>query len=66
MIRNETQKMCVEADVSYLLALKHVPDWFVTSKMIEKLDNAVFFNDNLVFGDIDAEIVTFISNGKSL
>ena len=30
-------KMCDKAFDSYLLALKSVPDLFVTSKMIEKL-----------------------------
>ena len=29
--------MCDKADDDYLLALKFVPDWFVTDKMIRKL-----------------------------
>ena len=36
-----------------LLALKFVPDWFVTSEIIEKLD-PVFSNYNIVFVDIDS------------
>ena len=52
------QKMCYKAVDSYLLALKFVPDWFVTSKMIKKFDNALFSNDYLIFGDIGSDIVT--------
>ena len=54
--------MCNKAVESYLLALKFVPDWFIASKMIEKLDNAVFFNDGITFGDIDSDIVTYFNN----
>ena len=43
----------------YLLALKFVPDWFVTSKMIEKVDNSGFCNDDLFFGDIDYDVTLF-------
>ena len=35
--------------------------------MIEKLDNAVFYNDDIVFVDIDdSDIVTFFRNGIGL
>ena len=47
---------------SYLLALKCVPDWFVTSKVIEKLHDAVLFNDYVVVGGF----VTFNSNDIGL
>ena len=30
--------------------------------MIEEIDNAVFSNDDIVFGDIDSDLVTFFSN----
>ena len=33
--------MCDEAVDNCLAALKFIPDWFVTSKMLEKLDNAL-------------------------
>ena len=42
-----------------LPALKFVHSWFVTYKMLEKLNNIVFSND-----DIDSDIVTFFSDGK--
>ena len=35
--RNKTQRMCDEAVDDCLEALKFVPDWFATSKMLEKL-----------------------------
>ena len=43
----------------FLRVLKFVPDWFVISKMIEKLDDALFVNDNIVK---DSGNVTFSSN----
>ena len=52
--RYKPQKMCDKAVDFYLLALKFVPDWFIADKMIEKLDNAIFSNFYLVFGDIDS------------
>ena len=62
----KTHKICDEAVDSYLLALKFVPNCFVSCKMIEKGDNAVFSNDNIVFDDIDSDIVTFFSNDIDL
>ena len=46
--------------------MKFVPDCLVTSKIIEKLDNDVFSNDDIVFGDIDSDIFTFFSNDIDL
>ena len=34
--------------------------------MIGKLDNAIFFNDYIVFGDIDSDFVTFFINDIGL
>ena len=47
----------IELFDSYQLTLKFVPGWFVTNEMIEKLDNAVFSNEDIVFGNIDSNIV---------
>ena len=33
----QTQRMCDEAADDFLAALKLIPDWFVTIKMIKKL-----------------------------
>ena len=57
----KTLKMCDKGVDSCLLALKFVPDWFVMNKMIEKLDSAVFFNDYIIFGDLDSDFDTFFS-----
>ena len=35
----KTQKMCNEAVDNYLAALKFIPDWLVTGKILEKFDN---------------------------
>ena len=55
--RYKTQEMCDEAIDTSLLALKFVPDWFVTNKMLEKLD-VVFSND-----DMDLDYKNFFSDG---
>ena len=60
--RFESQEMCDKVVESYLLPLIFLPNWFVASKMFEKLDNGVFFNDDRVFGDIDTDIVTSFSS----
>ena len=55
--------MCDKAVDSYLLAVKFVPDWFVLSKIIEKHDNAVFSDKNIVFGDLKSDFFfTIFSN----
>ena len=51
---------------SYLLALKFVSDLFVTKNMVGKLDNAVFSNDDIIFGDTDSDTVTFFSHDIGL
>ena len=52
--------MCNKAVDASLLALNFVPDWLVTNKMIEKLDNAVFTNEDIAFFDEDSEISHFL------
>ena len=41
--------MCYKAVDDYLaaFALKCIHDWFVTSKMLEKLDNALHANEDI-------------------
>ena len=41
--------MCDKAVDDFLSALKFVPDWFVTSKIIKKLHNALFTDDDILF-----------------
>ena len=58
--------MCDKAADNFLLVLKFISDWFVTSKMIEKGDSAVFSNDYIVFGDLGFNFVTFFSSDVCL
>ena len=51
--------MCYKAVDSCLIALKFVPDWFVTSKMIEKRDSAVLCDNYIIFGHLDSNSVTY-------
>ena len=60
--RNKTQRMCDEAVDDCLEALKFVPDWFVTSKMLEKINNASLDHDDIFCFNKDFHKVTFITN----
>ena len=60
--RYETQRICDEAVDDSPAALKFIPDWFVTSKMLEKLDNVLQANDDILFYNEDFDKVTFIAN----
>ena len=46
----------------FLPTLKFVPDRFVTNKMIEKLYDALFADDNIFFFDKDSGNVKFSRN----
>ena len=48
-----------EAVDDSLAVLKFNPDLFVTSKMIEELDTALYADDGLLFFDEDSGDVTF-------
>ena len=45
----KTQRMRDEAVDDSLPALKLIPDWFVTSKMIKKLYTALYAHNGLLF-----------------
>ena len=47
--------------IDCLAVLKLAPDWFVTSKMLEKLDSALHVNDNILFHNEDFNKVTFFA-----
>ena len=64
--RYKKPKTCDKAVNSYLLAWKFVLDWFVFNKIIEKHDNGVFSNDDIIIGDTDSEIATFFINDIGL
>ena len=60
--RYKAQEMCDKAVDDFLPALKFVPNWFVISKMVKKLDHVLFANDDILFFDEDSGNVTFYSD----
>ena len=60
--RYKTREMCNTAVDDFLVALKFVSDWFVTSKMIKNLRGALFQDDNILFFDENSGNVTFSSD----
>ena len=52
--------MCDKAIDFYLI--KFVPDWFVTNKMLEKLENYLFFSDDIFFHYLDSNNITFLTD----
>ena len=64
--RRKTQKLSNKAVVACLLALKFVPDWVATSKILEILDDIVFSNKDIDLADIDSDIVTFFCDDACL
>ena len=58
--------MCDKAVDSRLGALTFVPDWFISSKMTEKLDTAVYYIDYISFSDLNPDFVTFSSRDIGL
>ena len=64
--RCKTQRMCDEAIHSCLAALRFIPDWFVTSRMLKKFDNALHANDDTLSFNDDFNKVTFIANQRHI
>ena len=60
--RYKTQKMSDEAVDDCLSTLQFVSDWFITSKMLKKLDDALIANDDMSFFDKNFGNVTFLAN----
>ena len=58
--------MCDKAVDDCLAALKFVPDWFVTSKMIEKLFTALYSDENILYLNEDSGNVTFCFNERGI
>ena len=54
--------MCNKAVDNCLAALKFVPDWFVTNKLIKKLSTALYADENKLYFNEDSDNVTFICN----
>ena len=49
----KTQQMCDEAVDNCLAPLKFISDWFITSKIIEEIDNALHADDDILFYNED-------------
>ena len=64
--RYKTQEMCNKAIDDFLPALKYVPDWFVTSKIIKKLLNAFYAGDNILCFNEDSGDAIFSCNKTSI
>ena len=59
--RYKTQKNDEAVD-DCLTALKHIPDWFVTSIILEKFHDALLANDDILLFDEDFSKVTVFAN----
>ena len=53
----KSQRMYDKAIDDSLAALKLIPDWFVTSKMIEKLYTTLYADKNILYFDEDFNVV---------
>ena len=58
--------MCDKTVDAFLPTLKCAPDWFVTNKKFEKLDDVLFSNDDIVFVIADSDNVIFFSENMGL
>ena len=63
--RYKTSKRCDEAVEDCLSALKFVPDWFVTNKMLRKLHEGFFTNYDILsfdedFGNIEILVIKWV------
>ena len=56
------QQMCDKAVDDCLAALKFVPDWFVTNKMIRILFTALYADENILYFNEVSGNVAFICN----
>ena len=62
----KTQKNFDEIVDNCLSALKFISDWFATNKMLEKFDNVLHANDNMLFYNEELDKVTFIAHQKHI
>ena len=62
----KTQRIYDEADADCLAAVKFIPDWFVTSKMIKNLFTALYTYDNILYFNEDSGNTVFSRNGMGI
>ena len=58
--------MCDEAVDDCLAALKFIPDWFVTSNILEKLEISLQAIDDILFYNEDFDRCTFIASQRHI
>ena len=58
--------MCDKAVDDCLAALKFVPDWFVTSKVIKELFTAFYADENIFYFNEHSGNIIFSSNGMGI
>ena len=61
--RYKIPEMCKKADGACPIALKHVPDWFVTSKMHKIIDN-VSLDEIIIWRNAYLMILLWITNAS--
>ena len=54
------QERCDKAVGTFPPTLKYVLDWFVTKRILGKLDDVVFSNDDMVFVNAQSDNVAFL------
>ena len=64
--QHKSQQMCYKAVDDCLAALKFVPNWFVTSKMIKIVFTALYTDENILYFNKDFSNVVFNSNGMGI
>ena len=58
--------MCDEPVDYCIAALKFIPDWFVTRKMLEKVDNVLHANEYIFFYNEDFGKIIFVANQRHI
>ena len=58
----KTQRICDEAVDDSLVALKLIPDWFVTGKVVRKLYTVLYADENILYFNEDSGNVVFSYN----
>ena len=58
--------MCDEAVDDGLAALNFISDWFVTSKMLKKFDNALHTNDGILFYNEGFDKFMFVADQRHI
>ena len=62
----KTQRICDEAVDDCLAAVKFIPDWFVTSRIIKNLFTALYTDDNIHYFNEDSGNAVFSCNGMGI